>query len=73
MSFWNTLENLRQKPEPARQAIALFLAIIITAIVVGIWLYFKTFPKTPSASWRTTPDIPSPFQVLWNYIKSFGE
>lgn len=69
MSFWNQLESVRQKPEPARQAIALFLAIIITAIIVGIWLYLKTFPENQVP----TSDTPSPFQVLWNYIKSFWE
>lgn len=71
MIFWNKLENLRNKPEPARQAIALVLAIIITAIIVSIWLYLKTIRETTAqtATWNT----PSPFQLLWNYIKMFGE
>lgn len=71
MSLWNTIENLRQKPEPARQAIALFFAIVITAVIVGLWLFLKTLPESSTP----TDDIetPSPFQVLWNYIQDLWE
>lgn len=69
MNIWNFLENIRQKPEPARQAIALFVAIIITAIIVGLWLFLKTLPQSPTL----TPDTPSPFEVLWNYVKDLWE
>ncbi|HEY4521784.1 MAG TPA: hypothetical protein VJH05_01440 [Candidatus Paceibacterota bacterium] len=60
---------MRNKPEPARQAVALLIAIIITAIIVGIWFSFRTFFQSPPA----TQNTPSPFSILWSYIKSFGE
>lgn len=68
MSFWNKLENLRNKSEPARQAMALFLAIAITAVIVGIWLYLKTIPKISVNAGTKTPP---PFQMLWNYLTDF--
>lgn len=66
MDIWNKLEKLRNKPEPARQAIALALAIVITTIIIGIWLYLKTLPQNPTPS---DLGAPSPFQLLWNYTK----
>ena len=70
MNIWNQLEKIRNKPEPARQAIALFIAIIITAIIVGIWIWLKTFPK---ALPTTTTETPSPAKILWNYINDLWE
>lgn len=70
MNIWNKLENLRKKPEPARQAFALAFSIIITAIVVGIWLYLKTIPDTLAP---TTAKAPSPAKILWNYINDLWE
>lgn len=69
MSFWNYLESIRQKPEPARQAIAFVFAIIITAIIVTVWLYLKNISS------RLVPitDTSSPFEVLWNYINDLWE
>ena len=70
MNLWNSLEKIRNKPEPARQAIALLIAIIITAIVVGIWILVKTFPKTPPP---TIAKAPSPAKILWNYVNDLWE
>jgi len=70
MNVWSQLEKLRNKPEPARQAIVLFVAIIITAIIVGIWIWLKTFPETPSP---TIAEAPSPAKILWNYINDLWE
>lgn len=64
MNLWDKIENLRNKPEPAKQAIALFLAIAITTIIVGIWIYIKALPESPTS----TAEAPSPAKILWNYI-----
>ena len=64
MSLWNSLENVRNKPEPARQAIAWLIAIIVTAIIVAVWLFIKTFPEATAPA----PDTQSPLIILWNYI-----
>ena len=71
MNIWNTLEKLRNKPEHARQAITFGLAIAITAIIVGLWLFLKTMPKNTPAT--TTAETPSPAKILWNYINDLWE
>ncbi len=64
MSFWNKLENLRNKPESARQVIAAILTIILTAIIITVWLFLKTIPAP-----QTIPtDTITPFKILGNYI-----
>ena len=60
------IENIQQKPEPQRKMIAAALVIFFTLIIVGIWITtFSIAPSEPTVS----ASEPSPFSLLWNFVK----
>lgn len=60
------IENIQKKPEPVRKLIAAALVIFFTLIIVGIWIItFSIAPSEPAVA----DSEPSPFFLLWNFIK----
>jgi len=64
------IENIQQKPESVRKMIATALVIFFTLIIIGIWI--TTFSLAPSEPAAPAPE-PSPFSLLWNFIKDSVE
>jgi len=60
------IERLQQKPASARRAIATFIVVIFMVIIIGVWI--TTFSITPSEPAVSALE-PSPFSLLWNFIK----
>ena len=64
------IESIQQKPEPVRKMIATALVVFFTLLIVGIWI--TTFSLTPSEP-TVAASEPSPFSLLWNFIKDSVE
>ena len=64
------IESIQQKPESVRKMIAAALVIFFTLLIIGIWITtFSLAPSEPAA----TASEPSPFSLLWNFIKDSVE
>ncbi|KKT40548.1 MAG: hypothetical protein UW30_C0021G0003 [Candidatus Giovannonibacteria bacterium GW2011_GWA2_44_13b] len=64
------IEDIQQKPEGARRSIAVVAILSIMAVIVGIWLTTFSIPSTDfNLAEATQTETPSPFSLLWNFVK----
>ncbi|OGF64275.1 hypothetical protein A2661_00845 [Candidatus Giovannonibacteria bacterium RIFCSPHIGHO2_01_FULL_45_24] len=60
------VEKLQQKSEAERRTIAALVVIALMTIIIGVWITtFSIAPSEPAVSAAE----PSPFSILWNFIK----
>ncbi|OGF74114.1 hypothetical protein A2W54_00435 [Candidatus Giovannonibacteria bacterium RIFCSPHIGHO2_02_43_13] len=64
------IEDIHKKPESVRRSIAVAAVLSIMAIIVGIWLTTFSIPSTDfNAAEAVEAETPSPFSLLWNFVK----
>lgn len=63
------IENLQKKSETERRTIATLIVVALMAIIIGVWI--TTFSISSSELAVPTSE-PSPFSLLWNFIKDFS-
>ncbi|OGF49806.1 hypothetical protein A3G55_01035 [Candidatus Giovannonibacteria bacterium RIFCSPLOWO2_12_FULL_44_25] len=60
------IEKLQKKSEAERMTIAALIVVFLMAAIIGVWI--TTFSITPSEPIASASE-PSPFSLLWNFIK----
>ncbi|QQG42820.1 MAG: hypothetical protein HYW15_01255 [Candidatus Giovannonibacteria bacterium] len=60
------VEKLQQKSETERRTIAALVVVLLMTIIIGVWI--TTFSATSSRA-AVAASEPSPFSLLWNFIK----
>ena len=60
------IEKLQQKSEAERRTIATLIVVLLMAAIIGVWITtFSIASSEPAAA----AFEPSPFSLLWNFIK----
>jgi len=60
------IEQLQKKSEAERRTIATLIVVALMAIIIGVWITtFSIATSEPAVS----ASEPSPFSLLWNFIK----
>lgn len=75
MSFFEVLENLRQKPHGQRRSIALFLTLSLAGILIIVWfstLGPKTVKEAKNDTKRAEENIASPIENIAGEFDKIG-
>jgi len=67
----DTLENLRNKPEPVRRIIAGVIVVVLMAAILSVWSLTFSLDLRQGAQIQTASasDFSSPLSILWNFAK----
>ena len=63
------LEEIREKPEPARKLIGGVLVIVVMFVIVGVWATTLDLSISSQPASALPADPNSPLRIFWNFLK----